>query len=258
MRSLGGAFMFDRADPGLLVSMLPTSDYKPGISPFVTVFEQLGMNWMSAAIQAILIVAAMSSLNAGMFSTGRVLRSLGMSQQAPKFTLKMSESGVPWAGIVMTACVMALGAVLNAFVPDAFELALEATAVMIVFTWGTIFACQLRLRSLINKGVIPPTPFPAPGYPWTSYIGLGFLVFVLVGIAISGWQSSPDFFHKINFLVVVFGIPALAGLLALGWFLVKPRVIANTDGRIESVWTDTGPRYGTATVADPIDDTPSH
>lgn len=242
----------------LLVSMLPTSDYKPGISPFVTVFEQLGMNWMSAAIQAILIVAAMSSLNAGMFSTGRVLRSLGMSQQAPKFTLKMSESGVPWAGIVMTACVMALGAVLNAFVPDAFELALEATAVMIVFTWGTIFACQLRLRSLINKGVIPPTPFPAPGYPWTSYIGLGFLVFVLVGIAISGWQSSPDFFHKINFLVVVFGIPALAGLLALGWFLVKPRVIANTDGRIESVWTDTGPRYGTATVADPIDDTPSH
>jgi L-asparagine permease len=56
----------------------------------------------------------------------------------------------------------------------------------------------------------------------------------------------------------VFGIPALAGLLALGWFLVKPRVIANTDGRIESVWTDTGPRYGNATVADPIDDTPSH
>ena len=242
----------------LLVSMLPTEDYKPGISPFVTVFEKLGMDWMSAAIQAILIVAAMSSLNAGMYSTGRVLRSLGMSKQAPTFTLKMSKSGVPWAGIVMTAAVMALGAVLNAFVPNAFELALEATAIMIVFTWATIFACQIRLRQLIDKGVVPPTPFPAPGSPWTSYIGLGFLVFVLVGIAVSGWQSAPDFAHKINFLVVVLGIPALSGVLALSWRMVKPKVIANTGGRIESVWTDTGPRYGDATVADPRDDAPSH
>lgn len=242
----------------LLVSMLPTEDYKPGISPFVTVFERLGMDWMSAAIQAILIVAAMSSLNAGMYSTGRVLRSLGMSKQAPAFTLKMSKSGVPWAGIVMTAAVMALGAVLNAFVPNAFELALEATAIMIVFTWGTIFTCQIRLRQLIDKGVVPPTPFPAPGSPYTSYIGLSFLLFVIVGIAVSGWQSAPDLLHKINFLVVVFGIPVLSALLALGWRLVKPRVIANTGGRIESVWTDTGPRYGDATVADPDADTPSH
>lgn len=243
----------------LLVSMLPTSEYKPGISPFVTVFSALGMDWMSAAIQAILIIAAMSSLNAGMFSTGRVLRSLGMSKQAPLLTLKMSNSGVPWAGIVMTAAVMALGAVLNAFVPNAFELAIEATAIMIVFTWGTIFVCQLRLRHLINKGVIPATPFPAPGYPWTSYAGLGFLVFVLIGITISGWQSSPDFFHKINFLVVVFGIPILTGLLMLGWRFVKPSVVANTGGRIESVWTDEGPRYGAGTVvADPPDDTPGH
>lgn len=243
----------------LLVSMLPTSEYKAGISPFVTVFEKLGIEWMAAAIQAVLIIAAMSSLNAGMYSTGRVLRSLGMSKQAPEFTLKMSKSGVPWAGIVMTGAVMALGAVLNAFVPNAFELAIEATAIMIVFTWATIFACQLRLRYLINRGVIPPTPFPAPGYPWTSIIGLGFLVFVLVGIAISGWQSSPEFSHKINFIVVVFGIPILMGIMLLGWHFVKGKVIENTGGRIESVWTADGPRYGDVVIADPQDDDlPSH
>ena len=242
----------------LLVSMLPTSEYKAGISPFVTVFERLGIDWMAAVIQAILIIAAMSSLNAGMYSTGRVLRSLGMSKQAPEFTLKMSKSGVPWAGIVMTAAVMALGAVLNAFVPNAFEIAIEATAIMIVFTWATIFICQIRLRQLITKGVVPATPFPAPGSPWTSMIGLGFLVFVLVGIAISGWNSSPEFWHKINFIVVVFGVPVLTGVMMLGWYLVKPRVIANTGNRIESVWTDTGPRYGDAAVGDPDDDLPSH
>ena len=127
--------------------MLPTTEYTAGTSPFVTVFERLGLTWMGALIQAILIVAAMSSLNSGLYSTGRVLRSLGMSKQAPAFTLKMSKSGVPWAGIVMTSVVFVLGAVLNYLEPDAFEIALEAAAIGVVFTWGTIFLCQLRFRA---------------------------------------------------------------------------------------------------------------
>jgi L-asparagine permease len=227
----------------LLVAMLPTSEYKSGTSPFVTVFERLGLTWMSTAIQIVLIVAALSSLNAGLYSTGRVLRSLGMSKQAPGFTLKMSESGVPWAGIVMTSVVYVFGSLLNFLAPDAFEIALEAAAIGVLFTWSTIFICQLRLRALSDRGVIPPSPFPMPGYPWTSLGGLIFLGLVVVGMAISGWQSSLYFSHKVNFLVVVFGIPLIAIALAIGWRLVKPAVVANTGGRIEAVWSDDGPTY---------------
>src|SRR5919199_4446701 len=153
----------------LLVSMLPTQDYKSGTSPFVTVFERMGLGWMSTLIQIVLIVAALSSLNAGLYSTGRVLRSLGMSKQAPQFCLKMSDSGVPWAGIVMTSVIYVLGSLLNYLAPDAFEIALEAAAIGVIFTWGTIFACQLRLRKLSDRGVIPPSPFKMPGHPYTSY-----------------------------------------------------------------------------------------
>lgn len=228
----------------LLVCMLPHTDYKAGTSPFVTVFERLGLGWMGDLIQVVLIVAALSSLNSGLYSTGRVLRSLGFSKQAPAFTLRMSSSGVPWAGIVMTSVVYVLGAVLNALAPDAFEIALEAAAIGVVFTWSTIFLCQLRLRQLVNLGVIPKSPFQMPGYPITSYIGLAFLVFVLFGLAVSGWQSSPDFWHKTNFLVVVFGIPLITGLLVLGWLVVRRGVIANTGGRIKAIWSDDGPTYG--------------
>ena len=137
----------------LLVCMLPTTEYKSGISPFVTVFERMGLNWMGNIIQVVLIIAAMSSLNSGLYSTGRVLRSLGVSKQAPAFTLKMSKSGVPWAGIVMTSVIYVFGALLNALDPGAFETALEAAAIGVIFTWATIFLCQLRLRSA--------TPTPA-------------------------------------------------------------------------------------------------
>ncbi|SDU81998.1 L-asparagine permease [Microlunatus sagamiharensis] len=237
----------------LLVCMLPTQDYKAGTSPFVTVFERLGFGWMSAVIQAILIVAAMSSLNSGLYTTGRVLRSLGMSKQAPKFTLKMSKSGVPFAGILMTSIVFVLGSVLNALTPDAFEIAVEATSIMILWTWGTIFLCQIRLRKLSDAGVVPASPFQAPGSPYTSYVGIVFLVLVLIGLAVSGWQASDEFLHKTSFLVVVFGIPLLALALAIGWRVVKPRVEANTGGRIESVWTLKGPRYGSDVTPDALD-----
>jgi L-asparagine permease len=228
----------------LLVSMLPTTEYKSGTSPFVTIFDRLGLNWIGAVIQIVLIIAALSSLNSGLYSTGRVLRSLGVSKQAPAFTLKMSKQGVPWAGIVMTSVVFVLGAVLNYLVPDAFEIALEAAAIGVLFTWATIFLCQLRLRRLVNRGVIPKSPFQMPGHPYTSIAGLVFLVLVVIGMAISGWQASPYLSHKVTFLVVVFGIPILAVLLAIGWRVVRPAVMANTDGKIEAVWTDDGPRYG--------------
>src|SRR6476659_7012544 len=240
----------------LLVCMLPTTEYTSGTSPFVTVFERLGMPWMSALIQAILIVAAMSSLNSGLYSTGRVLRSLGMSKQAPKFTLKMSSSGVPWAGIVMTSVVFVFGAVLNYLEPDAFEIALEAAAIGVVFTWGTIFVCQLRLRKLVNLGVIPKGKFQAPGYPWTSYIGLAFLALVIVGMAISGWQASPYFWHKTGFIVIVIGIPVLVVCLTIGWMVVRKQVIENTGGRIKAVWSETGPTYGADVTPDDLD--PGH
>src|SRR5690242_1098057 len=237
----------------LLVSMLPTTDFKSGTSPFVTVFGRLGLGWMADLIQVVLIIAAMSSLNSGLYSTGRILRSLGMSKQAPKFTLKMSSQGVPWAGIVMTSVVFVLGAVLNALAPDAFEIALEAAAIGVVFTWGTIFVCQLRLRKLVDRGVIPASPFRAPGYPWTAYIGLAFLALVIVGLAVSGWQSSPYFWHKTDFLVVVFGIPLVAAVLAIGWRFVKPLVVQNTGNRLAPVWSDTGPTYGSDVDPDDLD-----
>lgn len=227
----------------LLACMLPTSAYGQNAageteSPFVTVFSRLGLGWMGGVINAVLIVAAMSSLNSGLYSTGRVLRSLGMSKQAPELMTRMSGSGVPWVGIGVTSFVYILGVLLNVLVPGkAFDIALEASSLGIVFTWGTIFACQLRLRQLVNRGVIPRSPFQAPGYPYTSIIGLIFLVAVIVGLAISGWLSGPSLADKADFWVVVGGIPLIAVVMVAGWFLIRKNVNDHTGGKLGPVWS---------------------
>ncbi|WP_375497604.1 amino acid permease [uncultured Jatrophihabitans sp.] len=237
----------------LLVCMLPTASYKEGTSPFVSVFKAMGLGWIGDVINAVLIVAALSSLNSGLYSTGRVLRSLGVSKQAPQFTLKMSSHGVPWAGIVMTSGVYVLGAILNILDPDAFVTALEAASVAIVFTWGTIFSCQLRLRYLVKRGVIEKSSFQMPGSPYTSYIGLAFLGLVLVGMLISGWQSSSHFWKKTDFLVVAFGVPIIALLLTAGWMIVRKNVIENTNNRLKAVWSKDGKTYDDVESADDLE-----
>lgn len=241
----------------LLVCMLPTSVYGVkvngvNVSPFVTVFSRMGIGWAADVIQAILIVAAMSGLNSGLYTTGRVLHSLGMSKAAPRLTTRMSPSGVPWVGIAGTTVVCLLGALLNYMFPgEAFELAINTASVAVVFIWGSIFAAHIRLRRLTDRGLLPVKGFRAPFAPWSSYAGLAFLVFVIVGMAISGWQSAPHFWGKGDFIVVVVGIPALAVVLVAGWFLVRRRVMEHAaSGRGERTGHE---RTGQLTVTQLVD-----
>ena len=78
----------------------------------------------------------------------------------------MSSQGVPWAGIVMTSVVFVFGALLNFLVPDAFEIALEAAAIGVVFTWATIFLSPAPAAGAGQRGSDPAEQVPgARVYP---------------------------------------------------------------------------------------------
>ena len=200
-------------------------------------------------IQAILIVAAMSSLNSGLYSTGRVLRSLGMSKQAPAFTLKMSSSGRAVGrhrddlGRLRLRC----GAQLPS-IPDAFEIALEAAA----------HRCRLHLGHDLRLPAAAPEAGQPRGDPEEHVPGARVSVDQLHRARLSsswsssGWRSRagsprPYFWHKTDFIVVVFGIPIiaivlldrLAGRAAARWW-PTPAAGSRRCGRT------TGPTYGRA------------
>jgi len=66
----------------------------------------------------VVLTAALSSLNSGLYSTGRVLRSLAAGGSAPAFVSRMNARNVPYGGITVTLVVYLLGVVLNCLVPS--------------------------------------------------------------------------------------------------------------------------------------------
>lgn len=233
----------------LLVCLLPTGAYKAGVSPFVTVARHLHSPIVAHVVPpiltAILITAALSALNSGVYSTGRILRSLGMRNQAPQFVTKLSKRGVPLAGIAFTASVFVLGIILN-FILDTltdhnplFDIAQELGAISIIGVWISVFACQLRLRYLSNRGVVTPSTFRAPMYPFFSIMGICML---LATFCFCWWGGTPtgirfgtghDFTSS---QIAVLFVPVVVIALLIGWKAVKPKVITLTDGQLGPVW----------------------
>lgn len=208
----------------LLSLLLPYTAYKSGESPFVTFFGSIGVEGIDSIMNLVVLTAALSSLNAGLYSTGRILRSMALSGSAPRFTAKLNSRGVPYGGILLTAAVAFLGVILNAVVPaKAFEIVLNMAALGIIASWAMIVLCQLALYRLAKKGQAIRPAFRMIGAPYTGYLTLAFLLAVLVLMAF----DSPVGTWTIASIIVI--IPALI----VGWYLSRGRIneiAASRDG----------------------------
>jgi L-asparagine permease len=198
----------------LLVMVLPWTEYGPDQSPFVTVFARLGVPGAASLMNVVVLTAALSSTNSGLYSTGRVLRALAARGEAPKFTLRMSGRHVPYGGILLTCAVYLAGVLLNLFVPHrAFDIATALASLGVLATWVTILVCQLRLRSAALRGTITRPGYRMIGSPWTNVVSLAGLLLVLCLMPFASTDQAFAFAF----------VPVLAIVLWLGWRGIRRR-----------------------------------
>jgi L-asparagine permease len=224
----------------LLGLLLPYTDYSAGESPFVTFFSKIGLEGAGTVMNVVVLTAAFSSLNAGLYSTGRILRSMAMSGSAPKFTARMSSRGVPYGGIFLTAGIGLIGVLLNGVVPDmAFEIVLNMAALGILASWATIVACQLQLFRWSEQGKMSRPSFRMWGAPYTGYLTLAFLLIVLV---LMGFDYPIGTWTVASLLIIT-------PTLIVGWYLVRDRVAEIARERVGF----TGPFPVVANPPPPLD-----
>lgn len=199
----------------LLALLLPGSVYSADESPFVTVLSKIGVPAAGDVMNLVVLTAALSSLNSGLYSTGRILRSMAMAGSAPKFTARMNKSQVPYGGILLTSGVCVLGVGLNFLMPSqAFEIVLNVASLGIISTWVIIMICHLAFVRRAKEGLISRPSFRLPGSPVTEIVTIVFLLSVLVLM----WKD-PEIGRKTLYL-----IPIIAAALVAGWYGIRRRV----------------------------------
>jgi L-asparagine permease len=199
----------------MLVLLLPWTAYSAGESPFVTVFSKLGVPGIGGIMNAVVLTAAMSSLNSGLYSTGRILRSLAAAGSAPAFTGRMSRTQVPYGGILLTATAALIGVALNAWLPgEAFEIVVNIASLGVISTWIMIMVCHALFVRGARAGHAQRPSYRLGFSPWVELLTITFLLFVVVEMGVSGGSVG-----RWTVLLIV----PIAAALTGGWYAIRRR-----------------------------------
>lgn len=187
----------------IMLVLVPWHDIKQGISPFVLVFDQLGLPNVAGILNFIILTAAISVYNSGIYSNGRMLFGLAEQGHAPKVFMKLSHNHVPYAAIAFSSAVTLIAVVINLLVPNgAFMIVMSVAIAAAVITWGLIVIMHMRFRRAHQADQLT---FKTPFFPYVNYFCLIFLVVVI------GAMTQLDSFRPAVYVMPVWLILTYLG-----------------------------------------------
>ena len=166
---------------GIMMTLYPWNKVGTNGSPFVLIFDKVGIPGAANIINFVVITAALSAFNSGLFASGRMLYNLSLQNNGPKFFGKLSKNGSPRRGILFSSLFLLVAVFLNYIVPEKVFLYISSVATVAVITsWTIILITQLKFRQLKTKKEIEKLAFKMPLYPFSTYLALTFLALVIV------------------------------------------------------------------------------
>ncbi|CAM2938930.1 amino acid permease [Dellaglioa algida] len=200
-----------------IMAIYPWNMISESQSPFVQVFENIGIKSAASIINVVVITAAASACNGSLFSTGRMLFSLNYGKKN-KFSKKistLSHNQVPAFALKFSTAVIAISVILNMFMAESvFTFISSIATTCFLFIWGTIVIAHLKYRRKIKLEKAEETlAFKMPLFPMTNYLILAFLTFVGIVLCL-----KPDtliaLIASICWLIILYGIKSVQMKLA--------------------------------------------
>ena len=130
-----------------IVVAQPWTEIVPGKSPFVTTLERIGIPGAGDMLTLVILVAVLSVLNAGLYTSSRLLYALASNGEAPRWIAATSRRGVPVRGVIASTLVGYGCVVIAALWPDTvFQFLINSSGTVFLFVYLMICLSQLKLR----------------------------------------------------------------------------------------------------------------
>jgi AAT family amino acid transporter/D-serine/D-alanine/glycine transporter len=193
----------------VIMSLIPWDQLDPNTSPFVLMFDRMGIPGAANIINVVVITAAASSCNGGIFSTGRMLYALALNRQAPQAFGRLNKRHVPAAGVHASAAVMLIGVILNYLVPkEVFTWVTSISLIGTLWTWIIIMYSHSKYRQAVEQGRVRAVTYRMPAWPYANWA-----VIIFLGVVAAMFALDADT------RVALYVAPFWFGLLGVGYYL---------------------------------------
>ncbi len=187
----------------VIMSIYPWNAINPAESPFVQVFVAVGIVAAATIINFVVLTSAASACNSAIFSTSRMMYSLAKDKNAPEALAKLTANKVPSNALFFSAVVVLIGVVLNYTMPEGvFTLITSISTVCFIFIWGITVICHLKYRKT-RPDLAKVNKFKLPLYPFSNYLILAFLAFIVVVLALAEDTRVSLFVTPVWFILLI-------------------------------------------------------
>ena len=172
----------------IVMAVVPWNAIDGKLSPFVQIFDSVGIKAAAHVLNFVVLTAALSVYNSGLYSNGRVLYSLARQGNAPKAFMRLSRRGIPYAGVLFSSMVTAVAVAVIYFLPDtAFSILMAMALGASIISWVMILLTHRAFRKRIGSG-LADLAFKLPGGLASNAVALVSLVGVFILMAF-----NPDY-----------------------------------------------------------------
>lgn len=188
-------------------------------SPFVQIFDNLGIASAATILNIVVISAAVSAINSDIFGAGRMMYGLAREGQAPASFARVSRHGVPWMTVLVMGIALLGGVLLNYLIPkDVFLLIASLATFATVWVWLMILLTQVAMRRSMNREEAAQLKFAVPFWPYGPAAAIAFMLFIF---GVLGY--FPD-----NRAALIVGTIWIVLLLSAYGVWVKPKALNHT------------------------------
>ncbi|MCO6548764.1 MAG: S-methylmethionine permease [Gilliamella sp.] len=188
----------------VLAALLPMDQAGVITSPFVMVFENIGIPYAADIFNFVIVTAILSAANSGLYASGRMMWSLSNQGTLPKCFAKLTNKGIPMIAIAVSMLGGLLALFSSVIAPDTVFVALTAiSGFAVVAVWLSICISHYFFRKQLSENQKNALKYKAPFYPFVPILGFILCLIACIGLAFDPEQRIA-LYCGIPFVIVCF------------------------------------------------------
>lgn len=206
----------------LLISILPWDKAGLDESVFAAAVTQYGLSGFGAFFAFVILTAAISCSNSGLYGAARALHALARMEMAPSALGHINKNGMPSRSILVSICACWAVILLYSFDPNSalYTYLLAVSGFTGAIAWISICWSEYRSRKRkIAEGTEGALRYKTPFFPYVTLFGIWAQVFCLIVMVF-----EPELREALYA-----GIPML--IFPMAWYRLRQRRCATSAAR---------------------------